>query len=474
MVSALKPRKLGSLMDENLLRGVDDPLRLWEGQMDVQDVSRPYPVHVEVQWKPSPRLRADFVDELDHLDQIRVFMTASGGELRNSEGRLVPPLGGDGKPAVRFLIRSGMSAKFETIDLGGGRVLKARGGDSTAVTNLHFMLVDFPPFPGNAVAVHQDGSDLSDLLTVDTGQWRLELRRRFNARDLWQEATVQRGFVITHTGTLGRTDGEGLCADIEMDELLSRLQVMFSFMRGSWTSALIPAGYDEHGDEVWRDWSVPHVTAAADEIRWLGLPSDPYVPERVARFITAFFDRFNDGDWNEIARRAVATRIEGGRAGFLEPKLILPFTGLELMAWWHLHEQWPGPRGRTPWCQIRDDRRVGAADLFRRLASECDIDVDAEAAHLLALLHNNPNLPATPLDQAVGLRNELVHPQRRERQGQRILASDPAAIEQAWLIGMWLLELVLLREWDYSDTYASRLHLPLRSGLDTKVPWVTP
>lgn len=142
------------------------------------------------------------------------------------------------------------------------------------------------------------------------------------------------------------------------------------------------------------------------------------------------------------------------------------------MAWWHLHERWPGPRRRTPWRTNRD-QHGGAADLLTRLAAECNIDVDAEAAHLLALLHNNPQLPATPLDQAVGLRNELVHPRRRERQGRRSLAPNPEAIHEAWLVGMWLLELVLLREWNYSGTYASRLRLPIRSGIEADVPWVT-
>lgn len=273
-------------MNKPVLHGVDDPLRIWEGQVDVQDLSRPFPADVEMRWKPSPQLRVNFVGDLDYVDQVRVFTTSSGGELRNREGRIVPPLGRDGKPAVRFLGHPlSMSANLETIDMSGGTLLRAQGGDSTAVARIRFVLVNFPPFRGNAVAVHDGGRDMSGLMVVDTGQWRLELQRRIDARDLWQDAKARRGFVVTHTGIFARTDGRQLSVNVGIDELLSRVQVLFSFLRSTWTSALVPIGLDKDGDEVWQDWSIPHVTEAADEIRWLGLPSDPYVPDRIAEFV---------------------------------------------------------------------------------------------------------------------------------------------------------------------------------------------
>ena len=81
--------------------------------------------------------------------------------------------------------------------------------------------------------------------------------------------------------------------------------MLFSFLRSTWTSALVPIGLDKDGDEVWQDWSIPHVTEAADEIRWLGLPSDPYVPDRIAEFILVFLDR--------IEKTRTGTRSIGGR-----------------------------------------------------------------------------------------------------------------------------------------------------------------
>ena len=154
-------------MNKPVLHGVDDPLRIWEGQVDVQDLSRPYPADVEMRWKPSPQLRVNFVGDLDYVDQVRVFTTSSGGELRNREGRIVPPLGGDGKPAVRFLGHPlSMSANLETIDMSGGTLLRAQGGDSTAVARIRFVLVNFPPFRGNAVAVHDGATCRGSWLSI--------------------------------------------------------------------------------------------------------------------------------------------------------------------------------------------------------------------------------------------------------------------------------------------------------------------
>lgn len=69
-----------------------------------------------------------------------------------------------------------------------------------------------------------------------------------------------------------------------------------------------------------------------------------------------------------------------------------------------------------------------------------------------------------------GIRNAIVHASPKKRA--RILGHGSDARMEAWSLGQWYLELILLRLFDYNGAYSNRLRLPCWQGTEVEpVPW---
>jgi type I restriction enzyme M protein len=101
-----------------------------------------------------------------------------------------------------------------------------------------------------------------------------------------------------------------------------------------------------------------------------------------------------------------------------------------------------------------------AADRLRLLLSS--LSIPAAIPSELTELSKWPNLADAP-QVLTQVRNSIVHPQRKTKLHTPELA-------ECWNLGLWLLELVLLRLFDHNGGYGKRLTTRFAGGL-SQVPW---
>jgi hypothetical protein len=72
----------------------------------------------------------------------------------------------------------------------------------------------------------------------------------------------------------------------------------------------------------------------------------------------------------------------------------------------------------------------------------------------------------------VRIRNALVHPKAGKRKMLAGIQTDARA--DAWVLGLWYLELAVLFLCDYRSVYYQRIRGGSPADLRSRVPWVTP
>jgi hypothetical protein len=66
------------------------------------------------------------------------------------------------------------------------------------------------------------------------------------------------------------------------------------------------------------------------------------------------------------------------------------------------------------------------------------------------------------------IRNAIIHPTAKNRK--KIAKQPPEAIYETWLLGLWALELCMLRLFNYNGKYCNRITAKCESDRE-QVPW---
>jgi len=114
---------------------------------------------------------------------------------------------------------------------------------------------------------------------------------------------------------------------------------------------------------------------------------------------------------------------------------------------------------------MEDFKNLRASDKFRLFFSSLDIpnEVPSNLSTLQELSRQFNWLDAPHAFTEV--RNSLVHPEHKSR------GKTDKAIFEAWNLGLWYLEMSILRLCGYEGTYSNRLHLGKWIGEVEEVPW---
>jgi hypothetical protein len=182
--------------------------------------------------------------------------------------------------------------------------------------------------------------------------------------------------------------------------------------------------------------------------------------------LPGFVARSQDPTWKEPIQHAIHWYVEANRcAGGIEGAIILTQAALELLSW----------------TLFVADRQTISASRFN----------DTHAADKIELLLTDLGVPqgipaslgdltkaaaAAKWDDApkaiVAIRNCLVHPSPKNRG--KLRDAPVEARCDAWCLGLWCLELSILRLCGYSGKFANRLLRDVHRGDDVQnVPWAS-
>jgi hypothetical protein len=325
--------------------------------------------------------------------------------------------------------------------------------DESPLRCVRFAVVNF----GRFYAQYPNQSGLvSNRLDLAGNGWVLKLEPMIAGAYGDVSAAETALFKFTHAGVLAREGDEAFSCD-EAHAALDSVASFLSFCRGRWVAPALVKGFTVDGAVGMQEWGTRVVEPYTEGATWL----DRMHAQEMAKAFAGYMRTAADPDWHDAVSAAIYwyTRTNGTPAG-ADGSVILLQAALERLAWQLL---------------VRDKAvlssdgftRLPAADQLRLLLDRCSVPLRIPDT-LKDLVSQAAAFNWADGPQAfVEIRNSVVHPPKRGN-----FPKPPIAIIDAWLLGQWYLELVLLKLFDFNGKYANRTRKPRWVGQVENVPWV--
>lgn len=298
------------------------------------------------------------------------------------------------------------------------------------------------------------------LTNVDLSSngWEIEIRSPSSVNEVEAVLKARGGHAITRFGSLRRADGAAFDSS-EAAEELEALQYFLTFVRGSWSSVVLPIGYLPDGSVGWEDWGSVDRRVSSWRLNLTWFNRTLY--KELQGLFGSFRSRWARSYDRDVIRRVTEYMVGGNTLDTVNTRLLLAEAGLEAMAWVVLVET-EGLLSRSQWKRSRD---YPMSSKLRMLLSWAQIpaNIPAGLPHLAAAARSEGWTDGP--ESLVKLRNSVVHPTKNLSALGSLHWSDGA------LLSMRYLEMVLLRWLDYSGEATNRLDLPMEPGKTEQVPW---
>ena len=249
------------------------------------------------------------------------------------------------------------------------------------------------------------------------------------------------GYAVTHRAMVQRSDGDSISRE-DAEVFLRGLEHFLSFACGTQCGATNVVGFDAQGDEAWKQWGSYHVSPWVRRRSW----SDVTIRGNLAEIFERFWLKYRKS--REHMDRILGWYLYSNESGVQDLSIVLNQTVLEILT-----SVMPGGTGKTL------GKRIAA--LLRKQGIDPQIpDTFSE----LTTLANEYGFEHGP-HSLVAIRNSMVHPDTK------VEINSIDAYHEAKQLGLWYIELLLLRMFEYKGEYASRLVDVQRAGKTELVPW---
>ena len=316
------------------------------------------------------------------------------------------------------------------------------------IKSVRFGILNFPWFSGRQDRWTEapTGSTPTPHVKLEASGWCVEITGVVGMDDVLKELNRDRGYGFTYDGVITRMDGATFSVE-EVDALLEVLWRFLSFVRGNYCSPAMVEGVDELGKRTWVRWGGHRVESWKPGRSWILWNSGG---DTMAELFPKFVSLFESGDqpWKNLAR-AIDWYLQSNES-VPHVGLILTEAALELLSY-HV---------------LRRSRRTGKESIgkyvenaLRKLKLESNVP---QACNELPKLKNWGSGPYA----ITRVRNDLVHP--RQDLGEISFYVH----HEAWTLGQWYVEIILLKELCYPGEYWNRLSdLDGSSEAIQHVPW---
>jgi len=328
------------------------------------------------------------------------------------------------------------------------------GEDSSTIKSLVFHLFNFEEIFGIRRTFEQHGSKLYTFEHVDlvSDDWKVEIQSLPETRDRLKLLKAEGGYGLTHIGCLKKPDGSSFLGK-EAEEALDALRFFFSFSKGIWCEPICAVGFDASNNRVWESWSSPR-EAWHSPMSWF----DSHHCEQLVKLFPGFMAKWNNEDWREALSQVIYWYVNSNHSSRgIDAGIVLTQAAIERFS----YEYAVKDRKLIEASGFKDLR---ASDKFRLLFSSLDIPIDISGSlSEMTKLAKQFNWLDSP-HALTEMRNSLVHPEHKRR------AQYSDAYFEAWNLGLWYLELAMLRICRYSGSYSNRL-IKKWAGAVEGVPW---
>ena len=263
--------------------------------------------------------------------------------------------------------------------------------------------------------------------------------------NLWELEKMLRsdgGYAITNQGTIERSDGEAYSVD-DVADLLDGLEHFLSFVCGCHCSLTNVIGIDSKGNEAWKRWGARRVSRWRTHRSWFDIAAS----DALFDIFPVLLQEYKDN--KDVLGRILQLYAYSNDTGVFDVSIILTQVALESLSYMTVGGESGGKPGK----------RIATA--LQKAGIETQIPSEFKNLEDLRKREGWEHGPHT----IVGMRNSMIH-------AESLSGDIPTdAYYEAMNLGLWYLELLLLKKFHYTGEYASRL-IPVQRAGDTKlVPW---
>jgi len=328
------------------------------------------------------------------------------------------------------------------------------GTDETGLSKVIFHLFNFKDRLGTSrKVVHEENSMYSLGITeMKSKKWRIELHEI--KKEDKSSGRKNRTPVLSHVCCLTRSDGSEFDGKTARQALLN-FRLFFTFCQGAFCPPVMPVGYNDHDKMVWALGSGPHHPDSS--MSWF----DQHHSEELALLFPGFMSRLEDDRWRETFHTVIywGARSNNTNGSGIDTGIILTQIALERLAYEYSLDKRDNKFPKS------FDKLKYPSDKLRYLFSNLNIppEIPQKFSKIEELSAKEGFADAPRF--LTELRNSMVHPDNKRRN----LFSD--LYPDTWRLGMWYLELAILRLCNYEGTYANRLADEHWVGEVEDVPW---
>ena len=318
--------------------------------------------------------------------------------------------------------------------------------------NVFFAILNFPQFYGQQDQIISEAEQWVRIphSILKTPEWSINITGVRNVGEVVKILRRTRGHGLTYTGSVTRSDGT-MFGSRDVEQLLEALRLFFSIVRGAACSLALIRGRDEMGQEPFVRWGAHHSEP------WLDFHSA--FPRVHSNILSDLFPEF----WTLLKvrddkRRATLRAFDW----YLQSNVSAPYIGTILtfaaLEAFSFLLQSKGQDGTKKKGQGGSDR-----DRLENALSSMQIPLDLpNSCSSLRGLRKWDTGPQA----LVAIRNNLVHPQKN------LGGVSNKDYWEAWHLGQWYFELMLLSRLGYQGVYRNRLAIMHRNEESiTPVPW---
>lgn len=302
--------------------------------------------------------------------------------------------------------------------------------ESVDIRELRFELVNMPMFRVQVPGALQPNRT---ILTYET--WEIEISPAILTNtDTFRPSSPYR---LTHSILVKTAANQQLTTD-EARTIIEGLHVFFSFAFGQLVGTMSVKGMDEAGSLVWQEWGVRSTDLLSSQETWF---NRRIYGSLLAEAFPKFMQQWTDPLWRDVLRSTVYWYTRAVNVDHdIDGPILLTQAALELLAW------------------KVGFKKGNASARLRRLLERYEIPVSIPSG--LVSIARHDNWKDGP-DAFTAIRNSLTHPK----------LETELPIAEAWTLGVWYLELILLAICGYSGVYSNRTaHFPCANQVET-VPW---
>ncbi|MDE2715775.1 MAG: hypothetical protein OXI33_02025 [Chloroflexota bacterium] len=250
------------------------------------------------------------------------------------------------------------------------------------------------------------------------------------------------GYAVTHRGIVQCIEGESFSME---DARILRwgLEHFLSFACGTQCRATNIVGFDAEGNEAWKQWGSYHVNLWSKRLSWSDLT--------IRGALTGIFERF----WMEYRKskehldRILGWYVYSNETSAADLSIVLNQTVLEILT------------SLMPSGEEGESRGTRIVKMLRNQGIDLQIPDVCSKLKALAAQHGFEHGPRTLAE----IRNSMVHP------NESVEMDSIDAYYEAKQLGLWYIDLLLLRMFEYEGEYVSRLGDAGLPGDTELVPW---